>query len=523
MTRRPGALFDLAFAALAVFAALPLWLVGYLPIEDLPQHLAAIRVLHDFHNPALHFSRYFVVHLGRTQYLAYYVAADLLAYVFSVVVANKVLLSVAIIGTPYAMRALLRALGRDERLALFVLPLAWNAHLILGFLNFVAAIPLALAGLAVAVKLRVRWSTRRAVLLGVITVVTFYTHVVPFGFLGLGAALVGVEAFDRTLFRRDALRATFKRWLPLGPAVVAVLVWFRTSPAGRSTLGAVLHKNPANGVHATYVTWLHALQDAPNWLTNILVVKADDKLLVTWGLLVMLAIGLGAGAWATDRAAREEDVLCGTLTRRLAWLAPLAGILYFVTPSGYGWIWPIDARFPLLALVFLIVVLPAQRGWAGTLVLAGVAAVAFQSVNLVGWATQKFEKDEVGQLDAAIEHIPEGSRVAGLIFDRGSRYVRFSPFLHAVAWYQAKRGGAVMFTFADFPESPFSFREDNRPPRVVPRWEWMPGRVDPARDLGWYQYVLVRGGPGMIARQRKTYRLIFRSPHWSVWKRRAPP
>ena len=37
------------------------------------------------------------------------------------------------------------------------------------------------------------------------------------------------------------------------------------------------------------------------------------------------------------------------------------------------------------------------------------------------------------------------------------------------ALYQAKKGGAVMFTFADFPQSPFRFREDNRPPRVPPR------------------------------------------------------
>jgi hypothetical protein len=519
VTRRPGVLFDLVFAALAVLAAVPLWLVQHPPIEDLPQHLAAIRVLHDFHDPALHFARYFELHLGRTQYLAYYLAADLLAYLSGVIVANKLLVSAAIIATPYAMRALLRALGRDERLALFVLPLTWNAHLVLGFLNFIAAIPLSLAGLALAVNLRLRWSLRRAVLLAVVIVVTFYTHVVPFGFLGLGAALVGVEAFDRMAFRREALWSTARRWLPLLPAIVAVAVWFKTAPAGQSTLTAALGKAAAGGPQPKYAAWLDSLREAPDWLTNVLVVKADDKLLVGWALLVMLAIGLGAGARDTDRAPSEDDVLRGTLTRRLAWLAPLAAFFYFITPTGYGWIWPINARFPLLALIFLVPVLPAQRRLSGTLVFAGVVAISVLSFNAVGWAFQRFEKDEVGQLDAAIEQIPKGERVAGLIFNSGSRYVRFTPFLHSVAWYQATRGGAVMFTFADFPESPFSFREDNRPPRVRPRWEWEPGRVDPARDLGWYQYVLVRGGPGRIAQERNVYQRIWRSPRWSVWKR----
>jgi hypothetical protein len=100
--------------------------------------------------------------------------------------------------------------------------------------------------------------------------------------------------------------------------------------------------------------------------------------------------------------------------------------------------------------------------------------------------------------------------------------VRFSPFIHYAAYYQVRRGGAVMFTFADFPHSPFGFRDENRPPRVPPRWEWQPERVNPARDLGWYDYVLVRGRPGIIDRQRRYYQPVQRSARWSVWKRRSP-
>ena len=76
-----------------------------------------------------------------------------------------------------------------------------------------------------------------------------------------------------------------------------------------------------------------------------------------------------------------------------------------------------------------------------------------------------------------------------------------------------------MFSFADFPQSPFRFREDDRPPRVPPRWEWMPERVRPERDLGFYDYALVRGGPGAIARSPR-FEPVYRSPRWSVWKQR---
>ena len=98
--------------------------------------------------------------------------------------------------------------------------------------------------------------------------------------------------------------------------------------------------------------------------------------------------------------------------------------------------------------------------------------------------------------------------------------MKFSPFLHYAALYQAERGGAVMFTFADFPQSPFRFKEGARPPRVKARWEWTPERVDPARDLAWYHYVLVRGNPGRIASDAAHFENVFRGPRWTVWRRK---
>ena len=74
-----------------------------------------------------------------------------------------------------------------------------------------------------------------------------------------------------------------------------------------------------------------------------------------------------------------------------------------------------------------------------------------------------------------------------------------------------------MFTFADFPQSPFSFREGHRPPKVPPRWEWEPSRVMPERDLKWYQYVLVHAGPGAIAVSSDFARVV-QSGSWSLWR-----
>jgi hypothetical protein len=175
----------------------------------------------------------------------------------------------------------------------------------------------------------------------------------------------------------------------------------------------------------------------------------------------------------------------------------------------------------LLAALFLLPVLPNPRKAPAALILSAAVLLSAAGFYQVGRAFYLFDQREVGPFDRAVQAIPPAQRVAGLIFDRYSRQVKFAPFLHFVAYYQAQKGGAVMFTFADFPQSPFLFRDDNRPPRVRPRWEWTPELVNPARDLGWYDYVLVRGRPGLLDRQPRFYQPIFRSERWSVWKRTA--
>jgi hypothetical protein len=202
---------------------------------------------------------------------------------------------------------------------------------------------------------------------------------------------------------------------------------------------------------------------------------------------------------------------------RLWLLPPLCALLYFVMPTSYDWIWPIAQRFPLLCALWLVVTLPSFR--FGKEVLLSVAlALGAASFHRAGKAFAEFDRQEVGDFDQALAVLPEGQRVVGLIFDRYSRHVAFAPFIHYVAYYQARKGGAVMFSFADFPQSPFHYREDNRPPRLPPRWEWLPDRVRP-RDLVFYDYALVRGGPGAIARARSGFVAIYLGSPWSVWKR----
>jgi hypothetical protein len=257
------------------------------------------------------------------------------------------------------------------------------------------------------------------------------------------------------------------------------------------------------------------MRDLYSWLTDVFPSDVDEELFVYWCVMISAAFAAGqiVGSPAEPRDGRPGS--------RIALLVPLCIVGYFVCPTSYDWIWPINARFPILALIFAILLLPSLPGLGRRLFAALCCAIALVSFYTALEAFRGFEGELIG-LKESIAKIPPGRKVAGLIWDRGSRHVRYSPFLHSVAWYQVERGGAVMFSFADFPESPMVFQEGDRPPRVVPRWEWMPERVNPDRDLAWFDFVLTRGGPGRIARSVEWQR-IYADHAWAVWERRANP
>jgi hypothetical protein len=503
--------WELAFFAFAVASVYPLWHVGYAPIQDLPQHLAAIRVWFDHGEPALGFEHYFELDPWRTQYLAYYALVGFLSRAADVEVANRVVLTACMIGTPYALRRLLVVLGRDGRFAFLAFPLVYNAHLILGFFNFLAGIPLALWGIATAVDARRSPRHARDVGLALLALACFYAHVVPFALMALGVVLVAVEPLRWR---------SWSRVVPLLPACVAAVAWLRASPAGQATLTAVGAHAP--GARAPeFAPWRRALAETPMWLTDVFTDPWAARILYAWGAVVLFAwlVAPLLGRRPAPSESSMPDSLVRTLGRRLSILAPLCLVLYFVAPTSYAWIWPIAPRFLLLALLVLILALPRPGRWGGHAVVAAAAVLASAHFHVAGVAFARFERDEVGDFDAALAEIPTGQRVAGLMFLRGSAHVRFSPFLHYVAYYQARKGGAVMFSFADFPQSPFRFRPHDRPPRVPPRWEWMPERVDPTRDLAWYDWVLVRGRGSRLALARDAWRLAWHGRRWSVWQR----
>ena len=157
---------------------------------------------------------------------------------------------------------------------------------------------------------------------------------------------------------------------------------------------------------------------------------------------------------------------------------------------------------------------------------AAVGVALFSTVNTCRHFIA-FQNDDLGDFSEALQRIDPRSKVAALIYDRGSSVTHemFSPFLHFGSYAQAEKGGVVMFTYAGYAHWPFDFRAGHYPPPGGParlRWEWTPEQVSPERELEpYYDYVLVRGG--RFNPRGAQFERVFEGDRWEVWKNAKQP
>ena len=111
----PDRVFWWAFAVCSLVAVLPLWRVEYLPMADLPQHAVQVSIWRHWSDPAFGIDGATYREIYRpnwfTPYLLGYSLARAFAFLLPVKLALKTVLSLALIGVPAAMLAVLRENG----------------------------------------------------------------------------------------------------------------------------------------------------------------------------------------------------------------------------------------------------------------------------------------------------------------------------------------------------------------------------------------------------------------------------
>ncbi len=487
-------LFWLVFGLLAGASLMPLFVVEFLPFLDWPQHLGMVSFLRYQSSDLWGFSNYAVAHNNPVAtYVVFYYLTAWLSYLMPVGVAGKVMLGLYIVGTPLSAVYMLRSFRLSAWPSLLIFVVMYNWPLYMGFVPYVLSFPFLCWGVGLMVRMSrgFRWSSWWTMV--AVSVVLFYSHV--FAYLTVGFLAVVVVVFYR-------FRSFKQRWytsLSWVPSMGLLAVWMYQLLLSRSG-GPALQASASGDAHLGGGWWKAQYRPVGQKLSSMAehlnesFHGAEDLWVVRYWLICL--------GWM---------ILCGLLLRVVRWFRSQPNVswpwwptsilvlgmfgLYMAMPMGlFGVWWALSPRLvPLVALLAILLVPPLfQRSWKNLFVVAPVIALTLYSSNLTVRKYRVFES-EARQVNNALQAIPNGARVYGLIYNAGSHVMSNGAFLHFPVYYLVKRGGLVGFSHFHYAVMPASFKNASLAPYPGHRAEWEPWRWKYDIYGLYYDYILTKG------------------------------
>jgi hypothetical protein len=505
-------------------AVTPLWVARDLPMVDLPQHLYVLSVLRHLRDPGAIFAQTFEYHVRFTPYLGYYAAVGVLHWVLPLEAANRLWLTFVVLAYPLSMAFLLVTLRRPAWPALLATPLAYGDSFAWGFVNTLAATPLAVVTLASFVRAIERPAERRrwSAWVAGTSLAGFLTHPAPVAFLALALpwTLLTTRAPD------DRPRARPLDWfapraLPiaaLAPLALAIVAWLATSGTapstapggGPSALQGILSRT--EWVHESLASNLGAFL----WLLGAQFRDNSDQLslLATLSLFVIAPI---CRFFEDVPAARPP----GPERLRRAGFVGLAFTLYLALPVAiHGQIQYLSPRFAMLTAMLATTLMPLLGRRARPVFFAASTLVVLVSGVMLARGFRRFS-DEASSLRRLASACADHPRVLGLIFEPHSAVVWRPVYLHAGAVLARLRAGVPSYSLAGGNQIPLRYRHDTG---LAPRSEWQPERFDYVTQGVAFDHFLLRGArPDSVfgARLGTELELAGREGEWSLVRRKA--
>jgi hypothetical protein len=459
MTRDGRAARILLALVAAVCVVLPLLVVRFPPVSDLPQHLAQVRLFLDaVENPH---SVYHVQWL--TPYSLVYGLLGAAWVCCEPLAAGRVALIGLGLLCVAATHRLAAARQRPPEGALLASLLFFSPVLYWGFLSFAIGWPAFVLWLLVTTRGATNVFTwRQALTLLGGALLLYVSHAL---WLAAGLAwLVLHSIVFRAPWRVAALRAA-----SVSPVLVAAALWYPHLAARGFVSPTVWSSTPT--AHLSF-----------SWLASAAVggLQGPTKY-VMFGALVGW---IGLSAW------QRRDSFWDGIDRELLLASALCGACALLFPYKHMNTVEFAERWMPPALALLVLAVPAPL-LKPSLLRYGVCAVAtvFSLSTAVAWT--RFERNDLSGLADALSALPDSPRVLGLDFVKTSPIIDNAPFLQLAAYAQVLHGGTLYLSFADFAPSLVVFNERRRM-HWTADLEWEAERVQPS-DLQYFDFAIIGG------------------------------
>lgn len=303
----------------------PVWAFPYIPTQDGPAHLANSLIFKDYGQPENRFQEFYWISLQPIPNWTCFALLAGFAYLFPPLVAEKLLVSLYLLGFAFSYRYFLRSLGQSSVwVALAGFLLAFNRCFWMGFYNYVLSLPLYFLILGYLLRRRTDFHVRHAAILGVLFLLIFFTHL--FGFiLAAGSCLwIAITVPPRRL------RTFCVLFVALLPACVLALKFFAeagyASPGGFGQLEAYLRGWVEGGQQ-----WSNLSRDVSRLNRELFGIGLDGPIHMGVGLALLYGSFLLAGFWRPETEDKPQEQRSKRLS--LFGLGVAITFLYFLLPD----------------------------------------------------------------------------------------------------------------------------------------------------------------------------------------------
>jgi hypothetical protein len=435
----------LAFRVVALTMITSLWVVPYLPLVDMPNHMGRVYTLAHYHQFEI-FSRTFVPVFWPFSDAGFDLLTFPLLLVFDPMVAIRIELTCLVLAFATACHRMAQTIqGRTTWLAIPTIFFLFNSMFFYGYMSFHLALTVSMFSLIYWLRFYQGWTWKRWLIVSLLTECTFLFHLAPFSFLC--AAYVMLQVLPAPLLRlpmaffQKVLTRQF--WISLAPLLPPVLTYLAVRLA---------NKPPEE---ASYLEWPTIQGKA---LHTLVLLRSYDVAMD----IAMLA-GLLVAAFCLFRWARI------TLNHRFLMLSGVFWVLFLVFPKEAATGSDVDTRYVIPAVLFGIycmsVEIPRRIGTLVFLLVLGLSLLRVGTVTRAWWLSSQVLKEQL-QLVSRIE--PQ-SRVMPIIWmPQDSYQAKIERAMYSAPYYSVfQRNAVVAGTFAIAGHSQMQFRE---PEPVWPHW-----------------------------------------------------
>lgn len=195
---------------------IPIWYFDYLPLQDLPRHLAGVKVLREFNSSSFLqgiFSVDFFKGFSPIPNISFELFATKLCFFCGVETAGKLFITIYVFLFVLSAYLLCRELKIDIDDALMVaLPLVYSSYLYMGFLNFAFGIAVFL--LAIWCYVSAKKENNYLFFLGIISIILYASHLFAFASF-LFFVFVDLVSSYRTISKRFVMSTALSLSIPI--------------------------------------------------------------------------------------------------------------------------------------------------------------------------------------------------------------------------------------------------------------------------------------------------------------------